>query len=330
MDTKPFKTLENQIQILKSRNLLFLEEQTAYKVLSTYGYYEIINGYKEAILEKKDGNEEDRFVEGATFEQLFSLFKMDKSIASCISKTMHELELHLRTTLAYVVAKHYTAEYDNYTNRNNYTRGAVKWNSRRHKNESERDQLLRKFEKIKNDDIQPFKHYREYHGNIPPWILLKGTTFGNLITFYRLLKGSIKTEVICLMTDIPVELINDDFKQMFSEMLYMFLAYRNRADHGGRVYNYQSDKNSMKYHEVFHSRLKMGRGEFKDGKGRCGIDVLMCALSWFNTHGDLLGGCTINIYQALMGHLDKFPNDKEFININTGSIFSNILDRTKV
>ena len=36
------------------------------------------------------------------------------------------------------------------------------------------------------------KHYRGYHGNVPPWIMLKGTTFGNLANFYKLQKVKIK------------------------------------------------------------------------------------------------------------------------------------------
>lgn len=51
---KPFKTIKEQIQILKSRNLIFLNEETAKNALSRYGYYEIINGYKDFFLIKKE------------------------------------------------------------------------------------------------------------------------------------------------------------------------------------------------------------------------------------------------------------------------------------
>ena len=54
------------------------------------------------------------------------------------------------------------------------------------------DQLITKFKKIIYDDIEPMKHYRGYHGNVPPWIMLKGTTFGNLANFYKLQKVKIK------------------------------------------------------------------------------------------------------------------------------------------
>jgi abortive infection bacteriophage resistance protein len=327
LDTKPFTTLEQQIKLLKSRNLLFLDEEMAVKALSTYGYYEIVNGYKDVILDKDPKHQEkDVFIEGATFEQLFSLFKMDKSIANAVSKTMHDIELHLRTAVAYTVASHYTAEYEQYSHPDNFLRGKIKWNSRRNKKESERDGLLRKLQKIKEDDVQPFKHYRECHGNIPPWVLLKGTTFGNLITFYRLQKGSVKTEIISMMTDIPEEFVTEDTKQMFMEMLYLFLAYRNRADHGGRVYNYKSDMYFMKYHESFHKRIGVSKTSFKNGNGRIGLDVLLAAVSWFSTHGDPFRDLGLSIYGCLQDHLRKFPMDSEFININTGNFFAPLLE----
>ncbi|XKR51215.1 Abi family protein [Enterococcus faecalis] len=56
------------------------------------------------------------------------------------------------------------------------------------------DQLITKFKKIIYDDIEPMKHYRGYNGNVPPWIMLKGTTFGNLANFYKFMICQIKLE----------------------------------------------------------------------------------------------------------------------------------------
>ncbi len=50
---KPFKTLDEQLAILEARGLVFSDKENAKKKLSFYGYYEIINGYKDFLLEKK-------------------------------------------------------------------------------------------------------------------------------------------------------------------------------------------------------------------------------------------------------------------------------------
>lgn len=314
MDKKPFKTFEEQLTILKSRNLKFLDEESAIKILSTFGYYEIVNGYKDSILDKN--SEPEKFIDGATFEQLFSLFRMDKIISEAVSETMHALELHLRTAFSYTIAELYSSDVTVYLTRENYERGNDKF-----KKQSERSQLLYKLEKIKRDKTQPFKHYREIHGNIPPWILLKGTTFGNLITFYRLQKQHVKTSVIHMVTGIPKELITTDIKNMFIEILYMLLAYRNRADHGGRMYNFKSTKGAMKYHQPFHDRMKITEDDFKLGKGKTGLETLIAGVSWFSTYAEPWLTLNNQITFAIHKHLDKYPDDKDFVELEIGAKF---------
>ncbi len=75
-------------------------------------------------------------------------------------------------------------------------------------NISQRTQLLNKCRKIIEGNRHPYKHYREKHGNIPSWILVKVMTFGNLITFYKLQLPNIKDEVVSIMTGIPIELVD--------------------------------------------------------------------------------------------------------------------------
>ena len=47
---KPFKTIDEQIEILKDRHLKFINEEAAKSNLISYGYYEIVNGYKDYLL----------------------------------------------------------------------------------------------------------------------------------------------------------------------------------------------------------------------------------------------------------------------------------------
>ena len=47
---KPFKTIDEQMELLNSRNLTFKNPETVKSSLIKYGYYEIINGYKDNFL----------------------------------------------------------------------------------------------------------------------------------------------------------------------------------------------------------------------------------------------------------------------------------------
>ena len=92
METKPFKTFREQIELLKSRGLTIRDENIAISILSTYSYYEIINGYKEIGIEQGE-----KFKEGVTFEKLVDFFLMDKSIRTNINLALQEIEAHLPT-----------------------------------------------------------------------------------------------------------------------------------------------------------------------------------------------------------------------------------------
>lgn len=45
-----YTTVEQQIQKLKSQKLLFEDENIAKQTLKTYGYYNIINGYRDPYI----------------------------------------------------------------------------------------------------------------------------------------------------------------------------------------------------------------------------------------------------------------------------------------
>ena len=59
---KPFKTVDEQISLLKERRLNFINLPAARQLLKEYGYYEIVNGYKKPFL-KNPNNNEDCFEE---------------------------------------------------------------------------------------------------------------------------------------------------------------------------------------------------------------------------------------------------------------------------
>ena len=50
---KEFKTIDEQIEILKSRNIIVGNYDKAYKILEKNNYYYLINGYKDLFLNKK-------------------------------------------------------------------------------------------------------------------------------------------------------------------------------------------------------------------------------------------------------------------------------------
>lgn len=67
---KEFKTYDEQIDLLKTRGLKFVDEDFALNKLEEDNYYSIINGYKNLFLDKEDGN---KFKNNVTFDEIYSL-----------------------------------------------------------------------------------------------------------------------------------------------------------------------------------------------------------------------------------------------------------------
>ena len=302
---KPFKNIDVQLDILRSRNLEIDDEKEAREALTIYGYYEIVNGYKSFILESDDS---DNFKTGETFSHLYSLYRLDKDIRNGVLRATLEVELSLRTAIAYTIAEDFGEKQTDYLNPRNYRRGHRRQNSNRYP----LYQLLDKLNNIANDDIEPYKHYRENHGNIPPWILLKGTSFGNLVNFYKLLKPKQKDKVISICTGLPEQFITDSIKLMFAQALRMIHSYRNRAAHSGRLFSYRS-QNIMEYNEPLHEKImEITREEYNNGVGQTGLFTLQNILSIFkNRRSGFL--FEFSVYYSIGYHCQYYPSDLDLL-----------------
>lgn len=302
---KGFTTFEQQIKILKGRNLKFVSEETALIALRREGYYSIINGYKDPYVEIVD--EKEMYREGVTFEQIYSLYSMDRQIRGRLMDAMLEFESNLRTAVAHTIGEAFTADQTKYLNRSNYKLG------KKRNDVYQLDDILNKFNKILCDDVQPMKHYRETYGNIPPWILLKGASFGNLVNFVKLLKSEQKDRVISLIYDIPVSFVqtNTDIKNLFMDTLFVCLDYRNRAAHGGRIYNFTS-ASKFRYNPLLHNTLKITPADYRVGKGHSGLLPLLSALSNMDNKNPSIA-LVVAFNMFLEEHCDIYPEDRPYL-----------------
>lgn len=197
MQDKKFTTFERQIEILKDRGLLFPNEETAHLAFRRYGYYNIINGYKDAYVEIVDGKEV--YKQPTSFEQVLSLYHLDRKLRIGVMDSMLEIEDCLRNAMAHVLGESFTEQRSEYLNRTHFRPGKP-----RKSGEYPLDSIIRKLNNIsKADDIPPIKQHREIYENIPPWVLLKGASFGVLVNFLKLFRGTEKVKVVSLMLDFP-------------------------------------------------------------------------------------------------------------------------------
>lgn len=314
---KPFKTIDEQIQLLKKRKLVFLNEETAKNALSRYGYYEIINGYKDPFLIEK-GNDEKGFRDGTTFEHIYALYTLDKDISRDLLRALEDFEQTFKQSVAYIVSAEISELNTRYCATSHFNTGKTYGTDRHGKLRCDRKNLLRNFKKLIISNKEPFHHYVIHHGNIPPWIIVKGLTFGQILYWYRLSKPKIRHDIIFRLIGIDPLLIGDSprnqFYQLYGDIFALYLSYRNLTAHGGRVYNHRSKKYRMRKNAILYNseRIQLTNKEFNEGKYRSSIGLVIYTLKLFDNDSPAKLAY-VWILAELKNYLKKYPEDKDYL-----------------
>lgn len=114
---KEFKTIDDQIEILKARGLMFDDEEFAKEKLLETNYYNTINGYKKLFV-TIDINGNEIFKSNVKYEELFYLSEFDRSMRTVYLENILKIENRLKTLVAYYFSEEYG--YDNYLKIDNF------------------------------------------------------------------------------------------------------------------------------------------------------------------------------------------------------------------
>lgn len=231
---KPFKTYDEQMELMESRNIIIEDRGFARQVLSGLSYYTIINGYKNTFLSMIGT---DNFAEGTKFNDLYTLHMIDTNLNTIILKNILFVERYLKTKISYIISRNYGVYTDaadlsnrnpnDYLYRNNYSRSV-----------NGRNNVLRQIkETLTSGRInESVAHYANNKNHIPAWILVTNITFGLAIKWYNILCSDDKSELCSEFITDPS--INDSHKKEFVTISFSLLReYRNRIAHSSRTFN---------------------------------------------------------------------------------------------
>lgn len=171
------------MELLKNRNLIISDDNFAKHALSTFSYYDLINGYKDYLMPN------DVFIPGVTIEYLYYLFLLDKSIQSVIVKYSLIIENYFKNQFAYQISFKYGVQHHDYLNHIHYNENASGITFQQH--------IIGELAFLFNTSSSrnPTKHYLINHNHIPPWILFKNISLGTSINFFKLLKTNDKATI---------------------------------------------------------------------------------------------------------------------------------------
>ena len=96
MIEKHFRTLDEQVEILKSKNMVIANEDYAKSVLLRENYF-FLNGYRHLFMVS---NEERFYKKGTTFEELYSLFLFDRTFRTICFKNLLIIENNFKSIIS--------------------------------------------------------------------------------------------------------------------------------------------------------------------------------------------------------------------------------------
>lgn len=210
--SKEFKSIDEQIELLRSRNLKFSNVEKAKNLLKECQYYRITAyRYPFVLTENKDFFKDD-----VDFEEIWDLYIFDRRLRFLVIDAIERIEVSLRSRWAHVLAGKYgilayqeNAVFDNQMIRNTLAR------------------II--FENIKSSDQPCITHFLENNQKIPIWGLCEVLTYGELLSMFNAIKPrKIKNEIL------------DGFdldEKVAASFFNSLRIVRNICAHHGRLWN---------------------------------------------------------------------------------------------
>lgn len=229
---KTFKSLDEQIEILRGKGLIINDVDKAKEVLLRENYF-FINGYRHLFML----NNNRYFIFGTTFEELYATFLFDRGIRNIMFKYILIVENNIKSILSYQLSKNYGIREEEYLNIKNYNQDVLK--------QRQVNDIIEKMKRqirINGKRHRATLHYINNYGYIPMWIVVKVLSFGIIAELYSILKEKDQLAIANFYNIDPNSLkIN----------LYILANFRNLCAHEDILYDHRSQRSipDNKYHE---------------------------------------------------------------------------------
>lgn len=233
-DSKPFKTIDEQIDILESRGLIVDNRESARQFLTRNNYYSLINGYKEFFLDADKTNEDvEVFREGTRFIDLTTLYNFDAILRFSMMHCLTAAEKALKTATVHAFCQKHRDPED-------YLDPASYCSKRGYRGKNYTSNLIRLLSTLQGirdgrGERRPYiDHYRKKYGFVPLWVAANALTFGNMSHFYSLQQIAVQNETCHLLCQsIGADVIS---ARRLGTIYSTLTTFRNTCAHGGRLF----------------------------------------------------------------------------------------------
>lgn len=215
MADKEFKTIDEQIELLRSRGLTINDEAEAKDFLLRHNYYRV-SGYSLTL--RKD----DVFAESATFQNIEDIYNFDHEFRHIILHHIETIEVQMKSVYAYEFTKVY---------------GPLGYlDAARFSNQEKYQEIMEKADRQKRQRLRHeayLKHFiNELRQEIPLWAYVDLLTISDISFLYTILERPLKITVARRFG-----LTMNRGPEILGHYMHSMTIIRNLCAHGSRIYN---------------------------------------------------------------------------------------------
>ena len=236
-----FPKIEEQIEILKNKGLIFKDEEKAKKIILRENFFNLTTEYDDIFLNLKKSNRENEvYLEETYFEELYAIYKLDRNLRNLIFDYINILETNVKSYISYIFSEKYGDK--DIFKIENFKEGK---NTEKRLNDLQ-EKIDGNLKRDKVDKSSCVQTYLKENGYLPLEVLSRIFTFGNMITFYSLMKIEERQKVAQNLNISPYSL---------EKYLKMLSIVRNICAHGNILFNIRFDMCLEAREYKYHSSL---------------------------------------------------------------------------
>lgn len=231
---KPFLSFDEQIDKLEERGLVIDDRELAKTRLQSISYYRL-RGYTYPFQD-----EDENFIGGITFEQIYSLYCFDRKLRNLAMDALEKIEVALKTQMIYQWAR---------TNGANWYEDPALYDSKQIYFEGQLQSVYEVNMKIivqtkdynlKKDHVFITHYYNKYDNSYmpPAWMMLEVLTFGQISKLFKALKHDAQLKENCPKKLVSAHFGIDDTRTTDNWINALSLV-RNICAHHEKLWNFK-------------------------------------------------------------------------------------------
>ncbi|MGE4472499.1 Abi family protein [uncultured Sulfuricurvum sp.] len=216
--TKSPKTFEEQLQLLKEKNLIITNEVYTLKKLSHINYYRL-SAYFLPLQHPKAFELDGIFLDNIRFEDVLELYFFDAELRKTVFKAIESIEVYFRTQIAY----HHSLAYGafGYLDPENFKTSPEFF-----------DKVMVAIREETSRSSETFiAHFKEKYNttDLPVWAMVEVVSMSTLSKIYAMLKTSEQQAVTHALKGVS--------KDLFHNWFHALTVIRNICAHHSRLWN---------------------------------------------------------------------------------------------